>query len=518
MTTAEWTWQDSGILSGRANRSLDRYAYAAAAAVGQLRFYRFTPSVIMGAHEDVERVVRLEYCAQRGIEVDRRLTGGSALYLDNGQLCWSLTMPSACGRDAGETLQAALERFCSTLVKTLRGLGIEAVFKAFNDIEVGGRKIACGFLADDGQGLLFQGSLLLDVDVETMLKALRVPTEKLSAKGMRSARERFTTLREQLGKIPMLEEIESRIAHALGVMLGVSLVPSSSVAPVRDTNHPVCPDVMEWSMPIDTFRAFHCTAGGVLHAAVTLGSNGAVIKNVHISGSIHMRPPDLLHRLERTLTAQNTGQLNSRLEQFLQGLDWEIVGATAQDLGYVLQLAVNRQREQADLGVETAAANMLMVHSPRRDQGLDDILSQATVMLVPYCAKPLWCKWRNRDGCTECGRCEVGEAYRLARERGMQVISINNYEHLCQTLDRMRDERTAAYIGMCCGNFYLKRRVAFDEAGIPAVLMDISGSNCYELRQEGLAYAGTFQAQSQLNIELVRKVTARIPSPKSRKS
>ena len=29
-------------------------------------------------------------------------------------------------------------------------------------------------------------------------------------------------------------------------------------------------------------------------------------------------------------------------------------------------------------------------------------------MLVPYCAKPDWCKWRHLDGCTECGLCEVG--------------------------------------------------------------------------------------------------------------
>lgn len=518
MTTAEWTWQDSGILSSRANRRLDSCAYADAATVGQLRFHRFTPSVIVGAHEDVEQVVRLEYCAQRGIEVARRLTGGGALYLDNGQLCWSLTMPSASGRAAGETLQAMLERLCSALVEILRGLGIEAAFKAFNDIEVGGRKIASGFLADDGRRLLFQGSLLLDVDVETMLKALRVPTEKLSAKGMRSAREHFTTLREQLGEIPVLEEIESRIAHALGVMLGVSILTSSRVAQAGDTDHSPCPDAMSWSTRTDTFRAFHRTAGGVLHAAIALGSNGAVIENVHLSGSVHLRPPDLLHRIEHALTGQYSEQLKSCLEQFLQGLDWEIVGANAEDIGYVLQLAVNRHRQRADLGVETAAANMLMVHSPGRDQGLNDILSRATVMLVPYCAKPLWCKWRNRDGCTECGRCEVGEAYRLARERGMQVISINNYEHLRHTLDRMRGENAAAYVGMCCGNFYLKRRVAFDEAGIPAVLMDISGSNCYELRQEDLAYAGTFQAQSQLNIELVRKVTAQIPSLKNGKS
>ncbi|MHB8551404.1 MAG: DUF116 domain-containing protein, partial [Acidiferrobacterales bacterium] len=222
-------------------------------------------------------------------------------------------------------------------------------------------------------------------------------------------------------------------------------------------------------------------------------------------------PPDLFHRVERALAGQRIDRLGNLLEQALQEVEWEMVGATARDLGYVLQLAVNHRHEQTALGVETSAVNMIMVHSPGHNQELGDILSRATVMLVPYCAKPLWCKWRNRDGCTECGRCEVGEAYRLARERGMRVISIGNYEHLRRTLDRIRSKDTAAYVGMCCENFYLKRRIAFDEAGLPAVLVDISGSNCYELRQEDQAYAGTFQAQSQLNIDLVRKVMACVP-------
>ena len=100
----------------------------------------------------------------------------------------------------------------------------------------------------------------------------------------------------------------------------------------------------------------------------------------------------------------------------------------------------------------------------------------------------------------------------------MRVISINNYEHLRETLGRIQGEGAEAYVGMCCGNFYLKRRAAFDETGIPAVLMDISGANCYELRQEDLAYAGTFQAQSQLNIELLRKVVALIPDTGGEKS
>ncbi len=513
-----WTWWDSGTRPGAANCHLDSLAWAGSVDCASLRFYRFRPSVIVGAHEDCAYVARLDYCYQHGIDIARRLTGGGALYLDEQQLCWTLAMPSAEARAAGQTLPAVLERFCQAIAAAVRDLGVPASFQAFNDIEVDGRKIACGFVSDDGQRTLFQGSLLIDVDVETMLRALRVPTEKLSAEGMRTARGRFTSMREHLEQVPDAQEIGARIAGALGAALGVDIRHASGMAPPEQRDSAACAAVMPATAAGERFRAFHRTPGGVLHAAVALEGDGARFADVYLSGSIQLAPPDLFRRIGRALAGRPVEDLEEQLALCLRETGWAMVGATEADLGYVIALAANRRREQAELGVGTAAANMLMIHSPGHDEGLGDILAQATVMLVPYCAKPLWCKWRNRDGCTECGLCEVGEAYRLARERGMRVVSINNYEHLRQTLADLRGMGTAAYVGMCCENFYLKRHVAFNEAGIPAVLMDIGGSNCYELRQEDLAYSGTFQAQSRLNIELVRKVTALIPATRTGKS
>jgi lipoate-protein ligase A len=64
---------------------------------------------------------------------------------------------------------------------------------------------------------------------------------------------------------------------------------------------------------------------------------------------------------------------------------------------------------------------------------------------------------------------------------------------------------------MCCRHFFIKREYAFREAGIPAVLVDIAGSNCYELQQEEAAYAGKFQAEARLNLDVLRKVMKRVP-------
>ena len=59
---------------------------------------------------------------------------------------------------------------------------------------------------------------------------------------------------------------------------------------------------------------------------------------------------------------------------------------------------------------------------------------------------------------------------------------------------------------MCCSNFFIKRYRAFAEAGVPALLMDTSGSNCYELQQEEQAYSGAFRAQARLDTALLTQV------------
>jgi lipoate-protein ligase A len=68
-----------------------------------------------------------------------------------------------------------------------------------------------------------------------------------------------------------------------------------------------------------------------------------------------------------------------------------------------------------------------------------------------------------------------------------------------------------SYVGMCCGEFFLKRHHAFRDSGMEAVLLDIEGATCYELKEEDLAYAGKFSAEAALDLDAVRKVMARVP-------
>ncbi len=501
---------DSGLRDGEENLALDRALIAAAGEGGPLlRFHSYRPTVSVGAHERIGHAVRSEFCARRGIPVIRRITGGGALYLDAGQLCWTLCLPSRSATRS-LTLESVLHDHQRAAADALARLGLFLSPCYPGGLEHEGRKVGAVFATRVGETWVLQGTLLCAVDTQTLLKALRVPTEKLSEEGILSARQRLATLTDLFGRPPEREALRSALAGALEAQLERRLVsgpmPELSGSTAAE---PVRPDMAcdhAWARGAAT--AFRRTAGGTLYAAVRL--EGERMVEVSVSGSVQLAPQGGLRELEQTLRGWPARSCTERLSAFFQRQTLQTVGFQAEDVDRVLQAALDRNEQEARLGLDRNQANTLMVHGPGT-QKAHAVLARASVMLVPYCAKPPGCKWRHRDGCPECGQCEVGDAYRLARERGMRVVTITNFEHLQRTLAEMTSDGVEAYVGMCCSNFYLKRQFAFDQAGVPAVLMDISGANCYELRQEEQAYAGTFAAQAHLNGDVVERVMQFVP-------
>jgi len=262
----------------------------------------------------------------------------------------------------------------------------------------------------------------------------------------------------------------------------------------------------------DALEALHKTTGGVLRVRLWPGAGQQRIERIRFAGDVHLHPADALERLERTLAGLPLTEAEAAARAFIAGFPCDLLGFVPEDLVRVLQLALSKLDQQREFGLSPAQANGLMVLGSDGEHDTPAILAQASVMLLPYCAKPAWCKWRHEDDCVECGKCEVGDAYRLARERNMQVTTITNYEHLTATLVQMKSDGVAAYVGACCSQFFIKRHHAFRAAGMAAVLMDISGANCYELKQEESAYAGQFQAEARLDADMLAKVMQHVPA------
>ncbi len=159
-----------------------------------IRFFQWKPSAVsIGYFQSLEQEVNQKKCAELGIDVVRRRTGGGAVYHDSeGEITYSVIAPEKL---FPKGITESYWEICGWIVKGLSYLGISAEFKPINDIIVNGKKIS-GNAQTRRNGILLQhGTVLYDVDVEKMFSVLKVGEAKISDKLIASAKERVTCVK-----------------------------------------------------------------------------------------------------------------------------------------------------------------------------------------------------------------------------------------------------------------------------------------------------------------------------------
>jgi len=190
-----------------------------------LRFYRWKPSAVsIGTFQGMSEEVDLDYCRRQGIDYIRRITGGGAVYHDyEGEITYSIILPKG-HRLAPDDILESYRVLCGGVVKALEQLGIEAEFKPINDVIAGGKKVSGNAQTRRHSCLLQHGTILLDLDVETMFSVLKVPQEKISDKMIADVKERVTSIRELLGRDVAFQELGAALEVGFGKALAVKIV------------------------------------------------------------------------------------------------------------------------------------------------------------------------------------------------------------------------------------------------------------------------------------------------------
>jgi lipoate-protein ligase A len=345
-----WRVIDTGLRPAAQNIALDRALLEARAAEeipSTLRFLRFTPSALLGFHQSAEQELDLDYCRTHGVTVQRRITGGGAIYFDEAQLGWELYLHH---HDIGtRDMQAISKRICHAAATGLSALGLAARYRPRNDIEVEGRKISGTGGAFDGDALLFQGTLLMDFDVGKMLQVLRVPAEKLSDKAIASARERVATLRELLGRQPDAAKVRQFLLEAFESEFAVEFREGDLTLSEHKRYQAALAeiDTPDWvnlvarpraDMPIqEATRKF---PGGLLHAAVTYDAIARLIRQVWFTGDIFVSPRRAIADLEAALRDLPLERLEQRTAEFFASRSVDLSGLAPADFVTVVRMAV----------------------------------------------------------------------------------------------------------------------------------------------------------------------------------
>jgi lipoate-protein ligase A len=309
MTT--WRLIDTGTRRAAENFAFNRAILEARkrdAIPSTLRFLQFGPSALLGYHQSAEQELDLDYCRAHGIDIQRRITGGGALYMDETQFGWELYLKKS---DTGTgDMGAIARRICEAAARAISTLGVDARFRPRNDIEVNGRKVSGTGGAFDGDALLYQGTLLVEFDVERMVRCLRIPAEKIRDKAIADARERVVNLRDLLGAAPALDDVKRRIAASFGEEFGVEFE-RGEVTPVERELFAAALaeiDTEDWihlvrkprsDLPI--VEAAQKFAGGMLRAAIAYDRAGQRVKQVWFTGDIFVNPRRTVADLEAAL-------------------------------------------------------------------------------------------------------------------------------------------------------------------------------------------------------------------------
>jgi len=504
----EWRFLDTGYLTAAENMALDEVLLEARAnrlIPNTVRLLWFDPpAVLVGYHQDVEQEIRLEYVQPRGIEINRRITGGGAIFFDKNSLGWEI-VASKKSISSGNP-EEIFETMCSGVVQALNALGVPAEFRPKNDIEVNGKKIS-------GSAFLFQGTLLIDFDVETMVRALKIPIEKLKHKELESAKDRVTWITRELGSLPSREELRAALKTGFEQALGITLKQGSLTQLEENLLKDKLPEIQseDW-IYLDRrpagesaiVRSLGKTPGGLVRISMVIDRSVRLIKSILITGDFFVFPSRGILDLEAALkfTSCTEESIRKIVTGFFQSNTVEMPWITPDELADLIIEAAERAEFEA-YGISIVEANNIYPIGKR----IKDLLNyDYDYLLLPYCSKLIECEYRRKEGCTRCGECSIGDAYDEGDALGMKPVTIQSFEHLMDVLHEMKRTGAKGFIGSCCEAFYAKHRDEMEEVGVPGIIIDIDNTTCYDLGKEDEAYAGSFENQTCLKSELVSKV------------
>lgn len=337
----KWRLINTGVRNATENMALDRAILEVHQQGGQantLRFLQFTPSALVGFHQSVAQEIREDYCRENNIKIQRRISGGGAIYMDQQQLGWELFMDRGFFKTAN--VDDIARKVCEAAADGISRLGVEAKYRPRNDIEVNGRKISGTGGSYDGDSLVYHGTLLLDFDVEKMLHVLRIPVEKISDKMIDDARQRVVNLKELLGEIPDLDFVMQTLSGAFAEHFGVEFEEGNlSDAEMRAYSKATVEMATgEWiylnnnqieDMPV--LASIYRCDGGTINVQLAFDTRKNLLKQVWFNGDFFINPRRIINDLEATLKNIYRDDINKTITDFFKDSEAEMLMLHADD-------------------------------------------------------------------------------------------------------------------------------------------------------------------------------------------
>jgi lipoate-protein ligase A len=335
---------DTGVMEGRLNIAIGQAIVEARQddkVPDTLRYLRFPPTALVGRHQALAQEIDLDYCRENGIGVVRRITGGGAIFMEPGLLGWELAFDR---KTLGvNSLPDLTREICEAAAEGISSLGVQAKYRPRNDIEVEGRKISGtgGFF--DGDTLFYQGTVLVDMNPQVMVAALRVPQAKLAKRELDSAEQRVVTLRELLADdTPELGRIQAAMSEAFVRRFGLEIQSADLSEPEMDRARQLfreeigtdefLTEIEEPPLARGDLCGQRVCPGGTITSYLRL--EGPVQNRVRaalFTGDFFVTPPRIIYDLESRLRGVYLEDLEKVIREFFEDTAVEVLSVSADD-------------------------------------------------------------------------------------------------------------------------------------------------------------------------------------------
>jgi len=319
-----------------------------------------SPLVSIGYFQDADKEVDLRYCGQSGIPFMRREVGGGATYLDENQIFYQLIWRKDNPKFP-KVIQDTFPWFSEAPVETYKAFGIEAEYRAINDIVTkSGRKIAGEGGGNIGECMVFVGGILLDFDYQAMSRILRVPDEKFRDKIYKTMEENLTTMKKELGTAPPREDVirvlqdqfEKRVGRLQPAPLNSEILSAMRELEGWMTSDeflykktPKNPKGVKIREGVEVYYGLHKARGGLIRTVEEISDRK--IRDIAISGDFMFHPKEELAGVEKSLegVSLEEDQIVDRVEVYYDKKGVESPGVGPEDFAVTILNSIQTVRK-----------------------------------------------------------------------------------------------------------------------------------------------------------------------------